>query len=82
MAPTTEAFVYDALRTRRGRGRVGGSLNTVKPVDLLTGLIDALQERNPTLDPAYIEDLIIGVVSPVGDQGADPSAPEAAGGAL
>jgi acetyl-CoA C-acetyltransferase len=69
MAPATEAFVYDAIRTPRGRGRAGGSLNTVKPVDLVTGLIDSLQERSPALDPDRVDDLILGVVSPVGDQG-------------
>jgi acetyl-CoA C-acetyltransferase len=67
---TTEAFVYDAVRTPRGRGKQTGSLHEAKPVSLVTGLIDELQRRNPGLDPARIEDVILGVVSPVGDQGA------------
>ncbi|MGW5145188.1 acetyl-CoA C-acetyltransferase [Rhodococcus koreensis] len=66
-----EVFVYDALRTPRGRGRRGGALNSVKPISLVVGLLDALQERNPNLDPARIDDLILGCVSPLRDQGAD-----------
>lgn len=65
-----DVYVYDAIRTPRGKGR-GGSLNSVKPISLVTGLIDALRERNPTLDPARIDDLVLGVVSPLRDQGAD-----------
>ena len=65
-----DVFVYDAIRTPRGRGR-GGSLHGIKPISLVTGLIDALRDRNPSLDPARIDDLILGVVSPLRDQGAD-----------
>ena len=68
---STEAFVYDALRTPRGKGKKDGSLHEVKPVDLVVGLIDAVKERNPNLDPNRIDDLVLGVVSPVGDQGGD-----------
>ncbi|MFE9763963.1 acetyl-CoA C-acetyltransferase [Streptomyces sp. NPDC005808] len=68
---TTEAFVYDALRTPRGRGRKTGSLHGIKPVSLVVGLIDEMRERNPSLDPQLIEDVVLGVVSPVGDQGCD-----------
>jgi acetyl-CoA C-acetyltransferase len=67
----TEAFVYDAVRTPRGRGKNSGSLHGTKPVSLVVGLIDELRKRNPTLDPALVEDVILGVVSPVGEQGAD-----------
>ncbi len=67
---STEAFVYDAIRTPRGRGKQSGSLYEAKPVSLLVGLIDEIRRRNPSLDPARIEDVILGVVSPVGDQGA------------
>ena len=67
----TEAFVYDAIRTPRGRGKTDGALHTVKPVSLVVGLVDALRERNPGLDPERIEDLVLGVVTPVGDQGMD-----------
>lgn len=66
-----EAFIYDAVRTPRGKGKPGGSLHTVKPVSLLSGLIEAILERNPGLDPARINDVITGCVTPVGDQGMD-----------
>lgn len=65
----TEAFVYDAVRTPRGRGKANGSLHTVKPVSLVVGLLEEIQGRNPTLDPAAVEDIILGCVSPLGDQG-------------
>jgi acetyl-CoA C-acetyltransferase len=67
----TEAFVYDAVRTPRGRGKDTGSLHSAKPISLVVGLIDELRKRNPGLDPARVEDIILGVVSPVGEQGAD-----------
>ncbi|HIW95635.1 MAG TPA: acetyl-CoA C-acetyltransferase [Candidatus Corynebacterium gallistercoris] len=66
-----EAFIYDAVRTPRGKGKPGGSLHTIKPVDLLSGLIEALIERNPGIDPNAISDIIAGCVTPVGDQGMD-----------
>lgn len=67
----TEAFVYDAIRTPRGRGKKSGSLHEVKPISLVTGLIDEIRRRNPTLDTDGIEDLVLGSVSPIGDQGGD-----------
>jgi acetyl-CoA C-acetyltransferase len=66
-----EAFVYDHLRTPRGKGKAAGSLHEVKPVDLVVGLIDELRERNPNLDTHRIDDVVLGVVSPIGDQGGD-----------
>ena len=66
-----EAYIYDAVRTPRGKGKPGGSLHTVKPVSLLTGLIEAIIERNPGIDPERIGDIITGCVTPVGDQGMD-----------
>jgi acetyl-CoA C-acetyltransferase len=66
-----EAIVYDHLRTPRGRGKKTGTLHEVKPVDLVVGLLDELQVRNPTLDPNRIDDVILGVVTPIGDQGSD-----------
>ncbi len=66
-----EAFIYDAIRTPRGRGKKTGSLHEVKPIALATGLIEEMQKRNPSLDPALIDDLVLGCVSPVGDQGGD-----------
>jgi acetyl-CoA C-acetyltransferase len=68
---TTQAFVYDAIRTPRGRGRATGSLHGTKPVSLVVGLIEEIARRNPGLDPASIEDLVLGIVTPVGDQGCD-----------
>jgi acetyl-CoA C-acetyltransferase len=67
----TEAFIYDAIRTPRGRGKKSGSLHEVKPISLVTGLVDELRTRNPTLDTDGIEDVVLGSVSPVGDQGGD-----------
>ncbi|WP_433470534.1 acetyl-CoA C-acetyltransferase [Saccharomonospora azurea] len=67
---STEAFIYEAIRTPRGKNK-GGSLHGTKPIDLVVGLIDELKARHPGLDPALIDDIILGVVSPVGDQGAD-----------
>lgn len=67
----TEAYVYDAVRTPRGRGKKNGSLHEVKPISLVTGLIDTVVERNPSLDTSGIEDLVLGCVTPLGDQGAD-----------
>jgi len=66
---STEAFIYDAIRTPRGRGK-NGALHGSKPISLLVGQINALRERNPNLDAELIDDVVLGVVSPVGDQGA------------
>ena len=65
----TEAFVFDAVRTPRGKGKKDGSLYEVKPVNLLAGLLTELQRRNG-FDTAQVDDVVMGVVSPVGDQGA------------
>ena len=65
----TEAYVYDAIRTPRGRGKANGALHGVKPISLAAGLFQEVQRRNPGLDPAGIDDIVFGVVSPVGDQG-------------
>jgi acetyl-CoA C-acetyltransferase len=64
-----EAFIYEAIRTPRGKQR-GGALNEVKPISLVVCLIDEIRSRLPDLDETLISDLILGVVSPVGDQGA------------
>lgn len=66
-----EAFVYDHLRTPRGKGKAAGSLHEVKPVDLVVGLLDEIKVRNPSLDPERVDDVVLGVVSPIGDQGGD-----------
>jgi acetyl-CoA C-acetyltransferase len=64
----SEAFVYDAIRTPRGKGKKDGSLHEVKPVNLLAGLLTELQRRND-LDTAAVDDVVMGVVSPIGEQG-------------
>jgi acetyl-CoA C-acetyltransferase len=65
-----EAFIYEAIRTPRGKQK-NGSLHEVKPLNLVTGLIEELRRRFPDLDENLISDLILGVVSPIGDQGGD-----------
>src|SRR5687768_4749892 len=67
---TAEAFIYDAVRTPRGKGKKTGALHSVKPISLTTGLIHEVRRRNPDLDPAQVDDIVLGVVSPVGEQGA------------
>ncbi len=66
----TEAFIFDAVRTPRGKGKKDGALYSVKPVSLVAGLLRALQERNG-LDTRQVDDIVLGCVTPVGDQGAD-----------
>ena len=65
----SDAYIYDAVRTPRGKNR-GGALHGTKPIDLVTGLIDAVLERNPEADPKEIDDIVLGVVTPVDEQGA------------
>ncbi len=65
-----EAFIYEAIRTPRGKQK-NGSLHEVKPLNLVVGLINELRNRFPDLDENLISDVILGVVSPVGDQGGD-----------
>jgi acetyl-CoA C-acetyltransferase len=69
--PIPEAYIYEAIRTPRGRGKASGSLYEVKPIALVVGLVHELRRRFPTLDPAAIDDVVLGVVTPVGDQGGD-----------
>jgi acetyl-CoA C-acetyltransferase len=66
-----EALVFDAIRTPRGKGKVNGSLHTTKPVDLVVGLMHEMLARNAKLDPTRVDDVVLGCVSPVGDQGMD-----------
>lgn len=68
---TGEAFLYDAIRTPRGKGKPTGALHEVKPIQLITGLLQELRTRHPALDPAAIDDVVLGVVTPIGDQGMD-----------
>ncbi|HHX85812.1 MAG TPA: acetyl-CoA C-acetyltransferase [Actinomycetales bacterium] len=67
----TEAFIYDAIRTPRGKGKPGGALHGVKPIDLVVGLIEEMRRRFPDLDENRISDIIYGIVTPLGDQGMD-----------
>jgi len=67
---TTEAYIFDAVRTPRGRGKKDGSLHSVKPITLLTTVLNALQQRN-NLDTSQVDDIVLGCVTAVGDQGAD-----------
>ena len=64
----TEAFVFDAIRTPRGKGKKDGSLYEVKPINLLAGLLTDLQQRHQ-FDTAQVDDIVMGLVSPVGEQG-------------
>jgi acetyl-CoA C-acetyltransferase len=68
---SADAFVYEAIRTPRGRGKSSGSLHTTKPVSLVVGLIDEMRTRHPELDTSRVDDLVLGCVSPLGDQGMD-----------
>jgi acetyl-CoA C-acetyltransferase len=67
----TEALIFDAIRTPRGRGKVNGSLHATKPIDLVVGLMHELLARHQQLDPERIDDVVLGCVSPIGDQGGD-----------
>ncbi|MEM6544356.1 MAG: acetyl-CoA C-acetyltransferase [Pseudomonadota bacterium] len=64
------AYIYDAVRTPRSKGKPGGSLHEVKPIDLGAGLLKALQQRHD-LDTAYVDDVVLGCVTPIGEQGSD-----------
>lgn len=65
-----DAFIFDAIRTPRGRGKANGSLHEVKPISLLTGLLKELERRNG-FDTQDVDDIVLGCVTAVGDQGAD-----------
>ena len=64
------AYIYDAIRTPRSKGKQDGTLHEVKPIDLGAGLLRALQERND-LDTSYVDDVMFGCVTPIGEQGSD-----------
>jgi len=66
----TEAFIYDHVRTPRGRGRADGALHTVTPVNLAAQALAALATRGG-LDTSLIDDVVLGCVTPIGEQGAD-----------
>lgn len=66
----TQALIFDAIRTPRGKGKADGALHSVKPVNLVAGLLTALAQRSD-LDTQQVDDIVLGCVTPVGDQGAD-----------
>jgi acetyl-CoA C-acetyltransferase len=66
-----EAYIYDAVRTPRGRGKKSGTLNEVRPIDLLAQLFRAISERNGYFDTTKVDDVVIGCVTPIGEQGGD-----------
>ncbi|KPG94461.1 acetyl-CoA C-acetyltransferase [Pseudomonas sp. RIT-PI-r] len=66
----TQALIFDALRTPRGKGKADGALHSVKPVNLVAGLLTALQTRT-ALDTSQVDDVVLGCVTPIGDQGSD-----------
>lgn len=66
----TEAFIYDAVRTPRGKGRSSGALHEVTPMRLATTALEAVRDRNE-LDTSLVDDVVLGCVMPVGEQGAD-----------
>ena len=66
----TQALIFDALRTPRGKGKTNGALHSVKPVNLVAGLLTALQQRT-SLDTSQVDDVVLGCVTPIGDQGSD-----------
>ncbi|MGK2908536.1 MAG: acetyl-CoA C-acetyltransferase [Sphingobium sp.] len=65
-----EAYIYDAVRTPRGRGKADGSLHEITPMQLATQTLQALRERT-RIDTKDVDDVILGCVTPVGEQGAD-----------
>ena len=67
---TQDAYIFDAIRTPRGRGKSSGSLHEVKPVTLLANLLNALTTRQQ-FDTSDVDDIVMGCVTPIGDQGAD-----------
>ena len=66
----TEAYIYDALRTPRGKGKQGGGLNQATPIHLAATALRALRDRN-SLDTSLVDDVVLGCVEPVAEQGAD-----------
>ena len=66
----TEAYIYDHVRSPRGRGKSDGSLHAITPINLMSQVLSALRERNK-LDTSLVDDVILGCVAPVGEQGAD-----------
>ena len=66
----TEAYIYDAVRTPRGKGKASGALHEITSLSLATQVLQAIRDRNE-LDTSKVDDVVLGCVSPVGEQGAD-----------
>ena len=66
----TDAYIYDATRTPRGKGKKNGSLHEITALQLATQQLQAIRDRN-NLDTSFVDDVVLGCVSPVGEQGAD-----------
>ncbi len=66
-----EAYIFDSVRTPRGRGKKNGSLHEVKPIDLLATLFKAISARNGNFDTRHVDDVVLGCVTPIGEQGGD-----------
>ena len=66
----TDAFIYDHVRTPRGRGKIDGALHEVTTLNLATQALAALKDRN-SLDPGLVDDVVMGCVDPVGEAGGD-----------
>ena len=66
----TDAYIYDAVRTPRGKGRKDGALHEVTPVRLAVTALEAIRDRNK-LDTHLVDDIVLGCVMPIGEQGAD-----------
>jgi len=67
---TNHAYIYDAVRTPRSKGKIDGTLHEVKPIELGTTVLKALKARND-LDTSYVDDVVMGCVTPIGEQGSD-----------
>ena len=66
----TEAYIYDHVRSPRGRGKADGSLHAITPINLASQVLGTLRDRN-NLDTSLVDDVVLGCVAPVGEQGAD-----------
>lgn len=67
---TESVYIYDAIRTPRGKGKKGGALYSMKPISLMANVLNALKERN-NLDTEQVDDIVLGCVTPIGEQGAN-----------
>jgi acetyl-CoA C-acetyltransferase len=65
-----DAFIYDHVRTPRGRGKADGALHSTTPIQLATQVLQAVRDRNE-LDTSLLDDVVLGCVAPLGEQGAD-----------